>query len=79
MLPETISPAGAGMSPMMDRAVTLLPQPDSPTTASTSPGRTSKLTPSTAWTVPTSVWKTVLRSSTWSSAPALASTSSGVS
>ena len=32
--------------------VTLLPQPDSPTIPSVSPGSTAKETPSTAWTTP---------------------------
>ncbi len=35
--------------------VTLLPQPDSPTTASVSPGYTAKDTPSTARTMPSRV------------------------
>ena len=38
------------MSRMTDRAVTLLPQPDSPTTPSVCPRLISKLTPSTALT-----------------------------
>jgi len=42
-------------------AVTDLPDPDSPTTASTSPRRISKLTPLTARTVPASVAKLVRR------------------
>src|SRR6056297_167156 len=48
-------------------AVTDLPEPDSPTTASTSPGRISKLTSVTAFTVPASVRKPTVRSSTCSS------------
>src|SRR5215467_13419105 len=47
--------------------VTLLPQPDSPTIPTTWPGRTSKLTPSTARTVPSSSSKTTRRSRTASS------------
>ena len=39
---------------MMDRLVTDLPQPDSPTTPTVLPMGTSKETPSTARTVPTS-------------------------
>ncbi len=39
------------------RAVTVLPLPDSPTIASTSPRRTSRLTSATAWTSPPSVAK----------------------
>ena len=42
----------ARVRPMIVCAVTLLPEPDSPTIASTSPGRRSKLTPSTACTTP---------------------------
>jgi hypothetical protein len=41
----------------MDSAVTLLPQPDSPTTPSVCPACTVKLTPSTERTVPASVSK----------------------
>ena len=47
------------------RCVTLFPEPDSPTMPSVSPGRTVKLTPSTARMTPASVWKYVWRSSTW--------------
>ena len=47
--------AGSSSSRMMDLAVTLLPDPDSPTMPSVSPGRRSKLTPSTARTMPASV------------------------
>jgi len=39
----------------MESEVTLLPQPDSPTSASVSPGWTSKDTPSTARTIPSRV------------------------
>ena len=35
--PATILPGGFGMSRVSDRAVTLLPQPDSPTRPSVSP------------------------------------------
>ena len=41
---------------MSRRAVVDLPQPDSPTMPSVSPRRTSKMTPSTACTAPTSRW-----------------------
>ena len=41
-------PGGCGTRPMIDSAVTLLPQPDSPTMASVRPASTAKLTPSTA-------------------------------
>ncbi len=55
---------GARVSPISVCAVTLLPLPDSPTTATTSPGETSKDTPSTAWTTPSSVRKLTCRSRT---------------
>ena len=48
---------------MIESEVTLLPQPDSPTTASVSPGDTEKETPSTARTTPSRVKKWVLRPS----------------
>ena len=41
----------------MVRLVTLLPQPDSPTIPSVSPGSTANETPSTACTTPSSVSK----------------------
>ena len=41
----------------MLRAVTVLPEPDSPTMASTSPGVTDRVTFFTAWTSPPSVEK----------------------
>src|SRR3954454_13641932 len=51
-----ISPAvifpGVATSRMIDIAVTLLPHPDSPTSASASPRRTLKETLSTAWIHP---------------------------
>jgi hypothetical protein len=37
---------------MMENPVIDLPQPDSPTSPSTSPGASAKLTPSTAFTTP---------------------------
>src|SRR5689334_9965465 len=49
---------------MIDRAVTVLPEPDSPTMPSTSFSSTSKDTPSTAWTVPSSVGNWTCRPST---------------
>src|SRR4029079_2559585 len=58
-------PGGFGMSRMMLRAVTDLPQPDSPTTPMVWPGATSKETRSTARTVPCSVRNSVTRS--WTS------------
>ena len=55
MEPPTIRPGRSTMR-RMERAVTLFPQPDSPTMPSVCPARTSKLAPSTAFTVPSS-WK----------------------
>src|SRR5258708_4521505 len=49
---------------MIERAVTLLPEPDSPTIPSVSPGITLKLTPSTARTMPASVSNCVRSSRT---------------
>ena len=48
---------GFGLSPRIDIIVTLFPEPDSPTTPSVSPGRISNDTPSTAFTIPSSVLK----------------------
>jgi hypothetical protein len=42
---------------MMARASVDLPQPDSPTMAKVSPGRSARLTPSTARTIPAAVSK----------------------
>ena len=53
-----------GFSPMIERQVTLLPQPDSPTIASVLPFSTENDSPSTAWTTPSSVLKDVFRSRT---------------
>jgi len=58
--PDAIRPGGSGNRPRMDSAVTLLPEPLSPTMPSTSPGATSKLTPSTAGNTPESVRKVVV-------------------
>src|SRR5438309_11093804 len=55
--------------PRTDIAVTLLPQPDSPTMPSVSPGYSSKLTSRTALTSPSSVKKDVLRFLTSSTGP----------
>src|ERR1041385_6250942 len=54
--------------PMIVRQVTLLPEPDSPTIASVLPFSTENDTPSTARTMPSSVWKCVRRSLTSRSA-----------
>ena len=48
----------------MERAVTLLPQPLSPTMPSVRPAWSSKLAPSTALTIPSSAKKYVRRSFT---------------
>ena len=58
--PPATRPGGSS-SPITDRAVTLFPEPDSPTMARTSPSRTEKVTSITAWTVPLLRWKSVLR------------------
>jgi len=55
--PPTIRPAGTATSRMMDSALTLLPQPDSPTSATVSPSWMSQETPSTARTTPAEVTK----------------------
>src|SRR5919109_2438847 len=60
-------------SPMTDRAMTDLPEPDSPTTATTSPGATDSDTPSTAWTVPPGVSNRTRRSVTSSRLSPIAS------
>src|SRR5699024_10824851 len=56
--------AVSGSRPRMDRAVTVLPDPDSPTMASTSPGETDSETSLTACTSPPSVEKVTSRPST---------------
>src|SRR5262245_61171306 len=65
--PSTIRP-GRSTIPRIDRAVTLLPQPLSPTMPSVPPGCRSKVTPSTALTVPSSWGKYVFRPRTERSA-----------
>ena len=52
----------------MDMAVTVLPQPDSPTRPRVSPGARSKLTPATALTRPRAAVKLTVRSRTSSKA-----------
>src|SRR5512132_1092820 len=80
--PETLPPRA---SPMIDRQVTLLPEPDSPTIPRVWPRSREKLTPSTALTMPSSLLNRTRRSFTSSSAmwplrqpPTAASPSSGV-
>ena len=48
IVPAAMRPGGFGTSRMMESDVTDLPQPDSPTMPSVSPGASTKLTPSTA-------------------------------
>src|SRR5688572_14905701 len=59
--PPTNLPGGIAMSLSTERAVTVLPQPDSPTTQTVSPREIEMLTPSTARTMPSSVLKCVSR------------------
>ncbi len=58
MEPATISACGRGCRPMIDSAVIDLPEPDSPTIPTVVLVGTAKLTPSTAWRVPsgTRMW-----------------------
>ena len=77
--PRAMRPGG-GTSRMIDSAVTLLPQPDSPTSPSTSPRASAKLRPSTARSSPASVVKRVSSASTRSRArggPPLAASPEG--
>src|SRR5256885_1929347 len=67
--PLTIRLVLGGSSRSTEWAVTLLPQPDSPTTPTVSPGLMSIVTPSTARTTPSRVKKWVLRLSISSKAP----------
>src|SRR6476469_4177625 len=69
LIEPEISALGERVRPRTVCAVTLLPEPDSPTIASTSPGWSSKETPSTARTRPLWVANETRRSSTVSSAP----------
>src|SRR4051812_34537755 len=54
------------------RACTVLPEPDSPSTARISPLPSSYVTPSTALTTPSSVWNSTCRSSTVRTGSAIA-------
>jgi len=63
-VPPTIRPSPSGSNRMMDSAVTLFPQPDSPTIPIVSPRRTSNETPSTARTTPSRVKNRALKSRT---------------
>ncbi len=62
--PPAMRPGGCGIRPMMESAVMLLPQPNSPTMPRVRPGATEKLTPSTARSSPPSTPKYVRRSFT---------------
>src|SRR5690349_4382194 len=64
-LPSTMRPGGS-ISPRIEKPVTVLPEPDSPTRPRISPGATSKSTPSTALATPSLVKKWVRRSQTLS-------------
>src|SRR5262245_58057774 len=59
--PATMRPGGIGTSFSTDIAVTVLPQPDSPTTPTVSPRAIVRSTPSTACSMPSSVSKCVFR------------------
>ena len=69
---EVTSPGGFGTRPITESALTLFPEPDSPTMARVSPSWSAKVTPSTAGSVPEVVLKTVVRSETRSSLPCIA-------
>src|SRR5579863_6288460 len=62
--PPTIRPTSLSSSRMIESAVTLLPQPDSPTRPTVSPSAISKLTPLTALTSPSLVKNDVRKSLT---------------
>ncbi len=68
-VPETMRPGGDGTSRMTASDVTVLPEPDSPTMPSISPGRTLKLTLSTTVAGPASVRNCTDSDDTLSSAP----------
>src|SRR5262244_387182 len=64
-------PGGVGIRRMIDRAVTLLPEPDSPTMPRVSPLLMCRSMPSTARTTPSSVKKCVFKPLTSSSRSAI--------
>ena len=68
--PPTTLPRCAGMRPMMDSAVIVLPQPLSPTMPNVSPWFTWKDTPLTGLTTPSREGRCVSRSSTTSTGSA---------
>ena len=55
---KMIEPAVGSMRRRMSRPTVVLPHPDSPTRPTVSPRRTTRSTPSTAWTVPT--WRCMM-------------------
>ena len=59
--PVATRAGGRGSRPMTVRAVTLLPEPDSPTMPRISPASRLKVTSSTAVISPRAVWKAVVR------------------
>src|SRR5262249_34458604 len=61
-VPLAIRPGGCGISPRIDIVDTRLPEPDAPTIPRISPGKTSYESPSTAWTMPSSVRNSTTRS-----------------
>ncbi len=66
MLPPAMRPGGS-ISPMIEKPVTDLPDPDSPTSPSTSPRARSNDTSATAGSTPSRVANSVRRLRTWSS------------
>ena len=72
-VPPTMRPGGCGTRPSNAMTLTLLPEPDSPTIPRVSPGWTSKLTPSTAFTAaepsPNATRRSVTESSGSSATP----------
>ncbi len=65
-LPVTVELLIMRTRPRMASALMLLPQPDSPTRPTVSPGAMAKLTPSTAWTSPSWLSNLTARSVTLS-------------
>ena len=74
---DPLTSARRGVSPMIERAVMLLPEPDSPTTPRTCPGAIENDTPRTASTTPSSVGIWTERSATASTARGDADPSGG--
>src|SRR5918994_7194515 len=77
--PSGYSAGGLGLSCMIERAVTLLPLPDSPTIPIVSPASSENETPSTALTTPSWVLKWVFRLFTSSIATATPHSPGGLS